>query len=520
MRKGSLKRMLEAAESDKIGAHSSASDVNATFDLYDLPSTLGDEEIQRVINTQKPPPIQISSPADVSLLIQESYKSMNLNQSLREQYPHDPTRFVDSEIDLDEKIKIFHSVVLDSTFVAAFTEHQGLKLFADLLQHPNEDICVEVVRVLEELTREGGLDAVEPTIILKASSLGDGLKSLIPRLSSDTEGTLSCLQLISNLFEISQSELVPIFQTTEFIMALVNMIRDSAELPEWVYNRSLASEILLDVIQSFTNVLHLEEALHNSTLETIMSLAKIHPPNDDPLTRELSDNLMDCLIAVLSSSARSRDTMGRMGCVEKFIELTLDSKTQTKALEVIEATVRGSSENCEKLIKVGGLRNIGKTLVESVGNEGSSKTIELILIILNSLIRNTTNTSHARVIGKMIENNFEKTRAVVEIYLANYRRVRSLKVADDLTETDVYLMKCEAGLLLIQQSVVLVIRLFAEPNNVLRQRILNLLNEMRVDIQRFIRSVFEYLAMINDEDSSGDAEALREQLMLFQSQAL
>ena len=520
MKRGSLKRMLEAAESRNIETTDQTKESKPSIDLFDLPAHLADDEIERVIENLEPPRIEVSSPADVVILIEETKRSMTLNRSQREAKPDDPASFLDSEVDLDEKIKIFHSVLLDPTLVAAFLQENGLSLFSDLLIHPNEDICLEAVKVLEEMTREEGVDSVDLMVAFKESSLGEGLTSLLPRIYRDAENTLTCLQLISNLCELCSGELSPVFQTSKFIHHLVDMIYEKAQLPEWLYNRSLASEILLDIIQSFVDVPALEASLDDRAIETILNLATLPQTHDDSLARELADNLMDCLISVVSSSVRFRTTLGSLGCIEKSLDLIVDQNTQLKALEVIEGTIRGSSENCEKLIKAGGLKHVGKTLMESVGDTTRSKTLELVLIIFNSLVRHSTHTSHSRVIGKMIENNFEKTRAVVETYLANYRHVRSLKVADDLSETDVYLLKCEAGLLLVQQSVVLVIRLFAEPNEVLRKRILNLLNDMRVDIQRFIRSVFEYLAMINNEDSNGDAETLREQLVVFQSQAL
>ncbi len=159
-------------------------------------------------------------------------------------------------------------------------------------------------------------------------------------------------------------------------------------------------------------------------------------------------------------------------------------------------------------------------ITEELREVGDMKRAELILMIMNSLMRNSAGTSHARVVGKMLESDFEKTRVTVATYLSYYRKVRGSKVSANLSDTEVYLLKCEAGLLILQQSVALVIRLFAEPNEVLQKRILGILTEMKVDFQRFVRSVFEYVAQLNDAGATTDADTLRDSLMLFQSQAL
>ena len=516
MRKSSLKRMLEAAETGNLELNAKNSKSEPALDLYDLPSIIPSEEIERVLESVNTSEIDVQSASDVQDLVSETTKCLDSNRSERIQHAHDPSGYMHSEIELDVKIKKFHSVVLDSNLIEAFIAHGGCQLFSDILVHPNEDICIEALRVLDELIREATVISVSLISAFSEASLDDRLISLLPRLLNDAAGCLLGLQISSTIISESQNVCPPAFVTCKFLNVLSQLIQDTWDLPEWLYNRSLASEVLLDVLESIPDPVALEKCVTDDLLRVLVEFGSMTPSTSDPLAEELRDNLIDCLVAILSISVTMRSAAGRLRCVEKFLDLTNDHHTRTKALEVIEASIRSSPDNCCAMIQCGGLKHAGKGLVET----NSPKNLELVLAIMNSLLRNTSGTPHARVVGKMIEKDFEKTRIIIETYLGNYRRVRSLKVDSQLSETDVYLMKCEAGLSLIQQSVVVIIRLFAEPNEVLRKRILDLLGEMKVDIQRFIRSVFEYIAMINSEDPNSDADALREHLMLFQSQAL
>lgn len=74
------------------------------------------------------------------------------NEELRVKFPDQPTRFVDSETDLDEAIN-------DLTRLAAAPQHYGeltplAPRLVALLAHENSDIAVDTVRLIRELTDE------------------------------------------------------------------------------------------------------------------------------------------------------------------------------------------------------------------------------------------------------------------------------------------------------------------------------------------------------------------------------
>ena len=516
MKKSSLKRMLEAAESSTHESRTKHDDSKVSVDLYDLPSTLPAEEIEKVINGIDSKQAEINTPDQVKQLLALTSDCFERNRNQRLQHKDDPSGFMESEVELDIQIKRFHAVILDEELVNAFLTSGGPELFAELLNHPNEDICVEVIRVLEEFTRESkaGLELV-------SSVIPETVQTLFPRLSNDSESTQLCLQLVSNLIEVTQSSIPSSLKTKQFMKALTDLIGQHSESPEWLYNRSMASEILLEAVQSFSDHVQLYACISEEILEMIIRFA-VHPisSNGDALAEELQENMCDTLIALVTFSDTLRGLAGRLGCMEGFLNIVVEPRTRSKALEAIEAAIRDSVDNTEKVIACGGLRPLGKIMTEELREVGDMKRAELILMIMNSLMRNSSGTSHARVVGKMLESDFEKTRVTVGTYLSYYRKVRGLKVSANLSDTEVYLLKCEAGLLILQQSVALVIRLFAEPNEVLQKRILGILTEMKVDFQRFVRSVFEYVAQLNDADATTDADTLRDSLMLFQSQAL
>jgi beta-catenin-like protein 1 len=82
-------------------------------------------------------------------------RAIDKNQDQRSKYPNDPTKFIDSEADLDAAIK---SLMQLSQFPAlAYPElvkSETIGLLIGLLSHENMDIVIDVVELIHELTDE------------------------------------------------------------------------------------------------------------------------------------------------------------------------------------------------------------------------------------------------------------------------------------------------------------------------------------------------------------------------------
>lgn len=88
-------------------------------------------------------------------------RAINKNQDQRSKYPDDPTKFIDSEADLDNAIKSL--MPLSQVPALAYPElvkSETIGMLIGLLSHENIDIVIDVVELIHELTDEdvGGED--------------------------------------------------------------------------------------------------------------------------------------------------------------------------------------------------------------------------------------------------------------------------------------------------------------------------------------------------------------------------
>ncbi|KAJ3874685.1 Catenin-beta-like protein [Lentinula edodes] len=82
-------------------------------------------------------------------------RAVSKNQDQRSKYPDDPTKFIESEADLDNAIKSL--LPLAQAPALAYSElvrSETIVLLVGLLSHENMDIVIDVVEVFHELTDE------------------------------------------------------------------------------------------------------------------------------------------------------------------------------------------------------------------------------------------------------------------------------------------------------------------------------------------------------------------------------
>ena len=91
-------------------------------------------------------------------------RAIDKNQEQRSKYPDDPTKFINSEADLDAAIKSL--MPLSQVPALAYPElvkSETISMLIGLLSHENIDIVIDVVELIHELTDEdvGGEDEDE-----------------------------------------------------------------------------------------------------------------------------------------------------------------------------------------------------------------------------------------------------------------------------------------------------------------------------------------------------------------------
>lgn len=82
-------------------------------------------------------------------------RAIDKNQEQRSKYPGDPTKFINSEVDLDAAIKSL--MPLSQVPALAYPElvkSETISMLIGLLSHENIDIVIDVVELIHELTDE------------------------------------------------------------------------------------------------------------------------------------------------------------------------------------------------------------------------------------------------------------------------------------------------------------------------------------------------------------------------------
>lgn len=74
------------------------------------------------------------------------------NQEMRMKHPSDPTKFVDSEVDLHGEIQAFHVAATAPKYFPVMVKLGTVSTLLSLLIHENADVCLAVVGLLQELT--------------------------------------------------------------------------------------------------------------------------------------------------------------------------------------------------------------------------------------------------------------------------------------------------------------------------------------------------------------------------------
>jgi len=161
-------------------------------------------------------------------------RKINVNQRQRMKWPDTPAKFIDSELDLDQELKQLQVVATAPNLYPVFVrlcpvpDSRGVsngdlpghvlqvKLGAvrslfRLLSHENTDICIAVIKLLDELTEPDAMEedpdaamTLVDEIVAQAglSLLVDNLSRLKESSEDDARGVYHTLSIFENLSEV------------------------------------------------------------------------------------------------------------------------------------------------------------------------------------------------------------------------------------------------------------------------------------------------------------------------------
>ncbi|CAN9371098.1 unnamed protein product [Alternaria alternata] len=379
-------------------------------------------------------------------------KKVNKNASLRAKYEDDPTKFMESEGDLDEGIKALSILSEHPELYEEFAKSTAASKLVELLAHENTDIAIAAIEMISELTDEDvGGEQEQWDALVTAFMDADLLSLLISNFSrfdesdeADSSGVYNSLSVIENL--LSQPTYTDIIGRET---ALLKWLLDRIQKPEkpTTQNKQYASEILSILTQSSRpNRNHVADANGVEIFLTNLAPYRRDDPEKDSNEEEYMENLFNCLSSVTEEPLGKAKFLEAEG-VELCLLFVRDGKTsKSRALKVLdhacgyaeestapqtngtskgkepvqqETTLNSATAVCTKLIDSRGLKPLFSTFSKTNNNTKKShndpQQTEHILGIFASLLRSLPGNSDTRfrLLAKFLEKDYEKITKLV-----------------------------------------------------------------------------------------------------------
>ncbi|KAF2114718.1 Catenin-beta-like protein [Lophiotrema nucula] len=378
-------------------------------------------------------------------------KKIAKNSDLRARYEDDPSKFMESEADLDDTIKALSILSEHSELYEEFAKLSAERL-VNLLAHENVDIAIDAIEIISELTDEDVEAEQEQwdalvTAMLEADLLGlliSNFSRFDEKEESDVNGVYHSLSVIENLLS----------QPTN-----TDMIGKEAKLTAWLLgriqkeerqttqNKAYAAEILSILIQSSQpNRRRLIEANAVDILLTQLASYRRDDPEKGGEEEESVENSFNCLTSLVDeptgktkfveaegvelSLLMVRDAqLGKLRALKVldhacgYAEALPDDETQTNGnssskangKKPVESSTNTAAAVCEMIVEKRGLKPLFSKFVKLKKHD--PETTEHILGIFASLLRSLPGNSDPRfrLLAKFLEKDYEKVDRLVTL---------------------------------------------------------------------------------------------------------
>ncbi|KAL1408912.1 hypothetical protein Q8F55_005726 [Vanrija albida] len=388
-------------------------------------------------------------------------RTVTRNAEQRGKYPDDPTKFIDSESDLDATLKRFLPLTQNPTvFYPELVKGGTITLLVSLLSHENTDIAIDVVEVLQELTDEdvGAQDDLsddddlvnekaegssetrlamaELIDSLIANSVFELLVSNLNRLDekedTDRQGVFSILGVFENLL----SFMPPLADEVGSTTPLLKWLLDRMSVEAYDSNKQYASEILSILLQSSrANALKVIEMEGVDKLLTILSQYRRRDPREAE-EEEFMENTFNSLCSLVSQPEGKQQFVAAEG-VELMIMMLKENKmARGRAIKVLDYALQPAdgAPACERFVEMLGLKTLFSSFMGKAGDKkgraqaGTFEEDEHLLGIIASLFTNLSSDTppRLRLIAKFVEKDYEKIDRLLELRRDAEGRLRTV----------------------------------------------------------------------------------------------
>lgn len=515
----------------------------------------------------------ITTEAELERRLTSLKKAYVLNSQLRVRYAHEPARFLQSELSLDDAIRALAPVAVCPQLYPSLIALGALQTLTSLLIHTNEDILYRTVDLLHDLTatddsetgRDDGRELYDA--LLKAgifAALNDVLDTrLLAQVAvSDADDDAATQEAVAQTFSIFENSLdarpdlaAPVAENSRIIQTCIKQIN----VPQ---PNSAAVELLAVLVQSSAECRKhfVEHNGINTILEALAPFRKRRKLKRSEKTsidtetsaeqEEVMENMFGVLCCTLFGGSGAKSAFLLLEGVELMVSFMKSSKTyRGAATKVLEFACTGHAPAVQRLLACGGvgvvfavLRNIGEEEQAKPGvkrrqrmHEDEVKGMtEHVFGIMFSMFRYASDDDRRRLLLKLREDGAGKTRRVVSLY-----RHFALAVENVIATRGRYLLtpdgkttsmsnkqgddgeeeledKLEAGLLIVQMGAAIIGHVLAYGDEDLRKALSTMLPQVGLNVALICRTLEEYAGSLEGGlENEGRAKAEKERTRIL-----
>ncbi|RXK40687.1 beta-catenin-like protein 1 [Tremella mesenterica] len=376
------------------------------------------------------------------------------NAEQRGKHPDDPSKFIESEADLDTSIKQFLTLTQNPIlFYPELVRSGTVALLTNLLSHENTDIAIDTIDVIRELIDDDVLDNLEDGdeeedgLAAKArmamgeliddllnNSLLDLLVANLGRLNEEEETDRDGVFGILNVFENLLSFMPPLAEQIVNTTTLLPWIIQRLGKKDFDSNKQYTSEILSMVLQDSRDTKLRVGELNG--LETLLQAVAQYRKKDPDTGEEVEfmENCFDALCSLLGEPELKGQFLEAEGVELMIILMKAKLLARTRAIKVLTYALQteDGSPACERFVDMLGLKTLFSAFMSRPDQKrrlnASSVTEdeEHILSILVSLFTHLASDSPQRIrlVAKFVESEYEKVERLLEMREAAESRLR------------------------------------------------------------------------------------------------
>ncbi|XP_067615738.1 beta-catenin-like protein 1 [Eurosta solidaginis] len=512
-----MRRIEQAKESADIGRPGLPS-----LDAFFGPE-LTEEERMNILNYVENEDVEGDALDDVGLkkLLLVFEKRILKNQEMRIKYPDNPEKFMESEVDLHSVIQELKGVATVPDLYPVLVELHGIPSILELLAHPNTDIAVAIIDLLQEVTDVDILgetsDGAE--VLIEAlrkqqvcALLVQNMERFNEEIKEETDGVHNSLAIVENLTEIN-SDIVREAAEQGLLAWLLKRLKQKSPFDA---NKLYCSEILSILIQTNN-----DNRLTLGTLDGIdvllqqLAIYKRHDPSTTE-EKEYMENLFNCLCSALMAKENRERFLKGEGLQLMNLMLREKKMSRNGSLKVLDHAMSGPDgrENCNKFVDILGLRTIFPLFMKTPKRNkqrllSADEHEEHVCSVIASMIRNCKGAQRQRLLSKFTENDHEKVDRLLELHLKYWDKVeavdREIDQQDKNPDSDEdeeaennYIKRLTGGLFTLQRIDYIILEVSATADSV-KQRVVQILN-LRGASMKTIRNVMrEYAGNLGDD---------------------